>query len=124
PLPETIEERKALAVLYCALLTVECLDALGPSSEIVLDGTFLREPAYAAIVAALQPGRRVRYNLDTYGIASGAALLAGHEGRTNSASVELRAPGPLGPFADQLSIYAARWREAARAQQTRQGDPS
>ena len=122
PAPATPEERKALAVLHCTLLTVECLDALGPSSEIVLDGTFLREPIYAAMVAALQPERRVRYNLDAYGIASGAALLAGHETRTSPATVELRAPDALGAVAEPLTIYAARWRDAARAQQTRQGE--
>lgn len=122
PAPATPEERKALAVLHCTLLTVECLDALGPSSEIVLDGTFLREPVYAAMVAALQPERRVRYNLDAYGIASGAALLAGHETRTSPATVELRAPDALGAVAEPLTIYAARWRDAARAQQARQGE--
>jgi hypothetical protein len=56
------------------------------------------------VVAALQPGGRVRYNLDTYGIASGAALLAGHETRTNAASVELRASDALSAVAEPLTI--------------------
>ncbi|WEX08687.1 FGGY family carbohydrate kinase [Chelativorans sp. AA-79] len=113
--PETPEERKALAIVYCALLTVECLDALGDGPEVMLDGSFLRDPLYAALVAGFAPGRRICYNLDAYGVASGAALLAGHETRTQPAPVELSDPAHLGDIASMLAPYAARWRAAARA---------
>ncbi|MFC6488417.1 FGGY-family carbohydrate kinase [Nitratireductor sp. GCM10026969] len=115
PPPETPQERKALGVLYCALLTVECLDALGEGAQVVLDGSFLREPLYPALVAAFARKRRVRFNLDAYGVASGAALLASHETRTEPAPVELSEPEGLGAFASKLSSYASRWRGAARA---------
>ncbi len=64
PAAETAMERKGLALLYCALLTVECIEALSADRLIVLDGSFLRDPLYAGVVAALLPKRQVRFNLD------------------------------------------------------------
>lgn len=107
--PATAAERKALAVLYCALLTAECLDALGPGREVVLDGSFVREPLYPALVGAFAPGRRVRFSLDAYGVAAGAALLAGHGARTEPVPVDLSEPGALPPV---FTAYAQRWRAA------------
>lgn len=106
----TREERKALAVLYTALLTNECLDALGRSETVVLDGTFLNEPLYAALVAVLGRNRKIRLNLDTRGVAAGAALLAGHESRLSAAPIGLEAPRPLGSLAEELEAYARDWR--------------
>jgi hypothetical protein len=61
PPPATQEERTALAVLYAALLTVACADALGGGDALILDGSFLRDPALCApLVAALRPGRPSR----------------------------------------------------------------
>ncbi|ALA19925.1 MULTISPECIES: FGGY family carbohydrate kinase [unclassified Chelatococcus] len=109
--PATPAERKALAVLHCALLTAECLDALGPGRDVVLDGSFVREPLYPALVAAFAPDRRVRFSLDAYGVAAGAALLAGHGERSQPAPVDLSEAGPLPPV---FIAYAERWREAVR----------
>lgn len=106
-------ERKALAMLTCALLTAECLDALGGGGMVVLDGSFLRDPLYARLVAGLVPARPVRYNLDAYGVASGAALLAGHETRRGPVRAELSMPEGLGALSSLLPPYAARWRERA-----------
>ncbi|WP_366509769.1 hypothetical protein [Mesorhizobium sp.] len=55
PPAKTPAKRKALAVLYAALLMVECIDALNESGLVALDGTFLRDPLYATLVAALRP---------------------------------------------------------------------
>ncbi|MDX3924808.1 MAG: FGGY family carbohydrate kinase [Shinella sp.] len=112
--PETAEERKALALVYCALLTAECLDALGEAQTVVLDGSFLRDPLYPTLVAAFAPGRRVRFSLDAYGVASGAALLAGHEDRVGPAPVALSEAGGTGRDASLFADYATRWRARAR----------
>ena len=55
PPPTTPEERRALAVLYTALLTSVCLDALRSEKLVILDGSFVRDPLYAALVAAFRP---------------------------------------------------------------------
>ncbi|NRP22344.1 L-fuculokinase [Ensifer adhaerens] len=116
PKPETPLERKALALIYCALLTAECVEALGAGPLVVLDGSFLRDPLYARLVAALLPGRQIRFNLDTYGVASGAALLAGQRTRTRPAPLSLAEATDVPPLTTAISNYAAEWRASARRQ--------
>ncbi len=115
PPPETPIERKALALIYCALLTAECIEALGPGPLVVLDGSFLRDPLYARLVAALMPNRRVRFNLDAYGVASGAALLASQGQRQGPAPLSLADPGDVSHLSPAVAVYASQWRARARA---------
>lgn len=109
-------ERRALAVLYTALLSVECINALGGDNIVVLDGTSLRDPLYASVIAALRAGRETFYNLDSQGIAAGAALLTGHETRTRPARVSLETPQAFPGEVAALRDYARRWRELAGTQ--------
>jgi sugar (pentulose or hexulose) kinase len=114
PQPADDAERKALAVLYTALLTVECLDALRSGSCAILDGSFLRDPLYSAVVAALRPQGDTLSNLDAYGVASGAALLASHGTRLGRASIALERPPLFHHSLPELAAYARRWRAEAR----------
>ncbi len=116
PPPEGAEERLALAVLHVALLTAALIDRLDPERPVVLDGTFLREPLFAALVAALRGGRETWVSDEPYGIAAGAALLTGHAGRTAPAPVLLRRPAPA--KVPGLLPYARRWAELAPASST------
>jgi len=119
PQPADAAERKALAVLYTALLTVECLDALGSSGRVILDGSFLRDPLYAGLVAALRPKGDTVSNLDTYGVASGTALLASHGTRPARAAIALEKPPVFDHPSADLAAYARRWRVlAAQATQS------
>lgn len=111
--PATPDARRALALLYVALLTDVCLDRLGAEGTIVLDGSFTRDPLYAGLVQALRPGTRVLFNTDAYGAASGAALLADHERRTAPAPVALDPPATVD--LPGLAAYRDRWRRAAEA---------
>jgi hypothetical protein len=77
----------------------------------VLDGTFLRDPLYATLIAALRPSHETLYNLDTYGIAAGAAFLAGHDTRTAPASLSLSRPTAFAGDHNALTVYAERWRD-------------
>lgn len=117
--PENAGERKALAVLYTALLSLECINALGGDGTVALDGTSLRDPLYASIIAALRPRSDTSYNLDNYGVAAGAAMLAGHETRTAPAPLSLMRPTAYPGDVDALMAYARKWRDLAR-QQTNQ----
>lgn len=110
PLPEGAEERHALAVLYVALLTVECGNRLDPDRPWVLDGSFLRDPAFASLVAALRPGRSTRVNAEGHGIVAGAAALC-DPGRIMPAP-DLTEPKPM-PGLAELTDHAARWRALA-----------
>lgn len=109
PLADDREARFTLAVLYAALLTAEILDALPPARTVVLDGTFVRDPLYGALVRHLHPAADVRVNADSHGISAGAALLASHETRTAPAPLALDRPD-TGALPD-LARYRARWRE-------------
>ncbi|MET4690529.1 FGGY-family carbohydrate kinase [Sinorhizobium fredii] len=115
PSAETAMERKALALLYCALVTVECIDTLSGDRLIALDGSFLRDPLYAGLVASLLPDREVRVNLDAYGVAAGAALLAGQQTRRDPAPLTLGVPTDLKELGTELTRYAADWRRLVRA---------
>ena len=114
PMPQDDAERLALAVLYMALLTVACADALGPGRTVVLDGSYLRDPLYAALVAALRPGLATLYNRESNGVAAGAALLCGHATRREPVSLALDRPAAV-PLQGDFAVYASRWRERSLA---------
>ncbi|MBH0238097.1 FGGY family carbohydrate kinase [Methylobrevis albus] len=113
PPPETPEERRALATLYTALLADVCLSALQAEGQVVLDGSFVRDPLFASLVAALRPGKPMLYSLDADGVAAGAALLATHTARTAPVEIPLETPAPLDLPA--LAAYRARWLALAEA---------
>ena len=77
----------------------------------VLDGSFVRDPLFGALVAALNRGRRVLVNLEQYGTATGCALLAFHERRTVAAPLSLQPPPPL--ELPGLLAYRDAWLERA-----------
>ncbi len=111
PPPVTPAARRALALLYVALLTDVCLDRLGARGTVVLDGSFARDPLYAGLVQAFRPGTNVLFNTDAYGAASGAALLADHERRTAPAPITLDPPAAVD--IPGLAAYRDRWRREA-----------
>ncbi|MCB1495624.1 MAG: carbohydrate kinase [Bauldia sp.] len=113
PEPETPEARHALALLYVSLLTDICLDRLGADGTIVLDGSFAKDPLYPALVSALKPGRKVLFNTDAYGTASGTALLADHPRRTGLAPVTVETARDI--TIAGLAAYRQTWRERAEA---------
>ncbi len=101
--------RFTLAVTYAALLTAEILDALPPARTVILDGSFVRDPLYGALVQAFRPAATVLVNPSTDGVATGAALLASHE--TRRAPVPLALERPATGGLPELLSYRARWRE-------------
>ena len=111
PEPPSLAHRRGLATLYVALLTVACLDAMGEHPLTLLDGSFVSDPLYPALVSALTPGRRTLSNTHPYGTAAGAALLAGHDARSRPVEVDLRAPEAI--HLPGLARYAQSWRSAA-----------
>ena len=109
PVPRTAAERHALAVLHVALLAVACGEMLAPERPWVLDGSFLRDPAFAGLVAGLRPGRETLVNPDSHGIASGAALLCRHGDGVVPLNLQPAEPLEL----PGLMAYARRWRDLA-----------
>jgi sugar (pentulose or hexulose) kinase len=95
--PETPAERQALAVLYAAFCANRCLDLLGSSKAIVIDGGFATNLPFARALASLRPSQRVSVSRSRDGTALGAALLWRRFSRTLPvSSVVLDAVDPLG----------------------------
>ena len=97
PVPETPAEWQGLAVLYAAFSANRCLDTLGSSRRIVIDGGFAANLSFARCLAALRPSQVVSVSQSRDGTALGAALLWRRFARTHPvSSVVLEAVTPLG----------------------------
>jgi sugar (pentulose or hexulose) kinase len=97
PPPETPAEWQGLAVLYAAFSANRCLDALGSSKRILIDGGFAANLSFARCLAALRPSQSVSVSQSRDGTALGAALLWRRFSRTLPvSSVVLEAVTPLG----------------------------
>jgi hypothetical protein len=103
--------RRALAILHVALLTDLCLDRLGGTDLAVLNGSFVTDPLYPSLVAALRPAQRVLTSAEPYGTGAGAAMLAGHAARRSPETVALDPPAPLRHAG--LARHRDRWRDLA-----------
>ena len=73
--PRTPTARTALATVYSALMAAHMLNLLEAPGDLIVEGGFNRSPAFAAVLAALMPGRNVLV-APAAGAAEGAALLA------------------------------------------------
>lgn len=118
PSPQDAAERRALALIYIAQLSVECLHALKVDGTAVLDGTYLRDPLFAGLVAAFRGGGETLLNLDAYGVATGAALLASHGTTRAMDSLHLRTVEAVGAPGNLMTSYHQRWRALARQRQS------
>jgi len=97
PAPETAAEWQGLAVLYAAFSANRCLDTLGSSKRIIIDGGFAANLPFARALAALRPSQDVFVSQSRDGTALGAALLwRRFARRLPVSSVVLEAVTPLG----------------------------
>jgi sugar (pentulose or hexulose) kinase len=97
PAPETPAEWQGLAVLYAAFSANRCLDTLGSSKRIIIDGGFAANLPFARALAALRPSQDVSVSQSRDGTALGAALLwRRFARRLPVSSVVLEAVPPLG----------------------------
>lgn len=100
PPPKTAAEWQGLAVLYVAFSANRCLDALGSSRRIIIDGGFAGNLPFARCLAALRPSQEIFVSQSRDGTALGAALLWRRFSRNHPVtSVVLEAIGPPGETA-------------------------
>lgn len=91
PLPQNSEERGANAALYAAYVADLCLDVLGSTTPIVIDGGFATNATFALILAGLRTSQEVYVSRSKDGTALGAGLLWRRFDRTRPVtSVELK----------------------------------
>jgi sugar (pentulose or hexulose) kinase len=75
PPPSNPAERGALAALYAAFVADLCLDVLGSTTPIVIDGGFATNPVFGRILASLRPSQPLLMSQSKDGTALGAGLL-------------------------------------------------
>ncbi len=112
--PQDTAERRALALIYIAQLSVECLDALDVDGAVVLDGSYLKDPLFAGLVASFRGRGETLFNLDAYGVATGAALLASHGTTRAMDGLHLRTADTMVAPDNLMKSYHQRWRALAR----------
>ena len=111
PAPETPAEWQGLAVLYAAFSATRCLDTLGSSKRIIIDGGFAANLPFARAVAALRRSQQVSVSQSRDGTALGAALLwRRFARRLPVSSVVLEAVAPLGEAGFDRPGLAAAYR--------------
>ena len=105
PAPNTAAQRYALATLYCVLMSDYCLDALGGTGMVVIEGSFTDNPHFAPLLAALRGSQPVALTDDTSGTTCGGWMLS-HWGDRPAAHGRIAAPLAL----TGLRAYRERWR--------------
>jgi sugar (pentulose or hexulose) kinase len=103
--PQSGPGRAALATLYVALMTKLMLDKLEAPGDFIVEGGFAKTPAFAGVLAALAPGRRVVLAATT-GAAEGAARLARWGQPQPKAETREVSPWAVPGLGD----YATKWR--------------
>ena len=76
PPPRNQAQRAALASLYCALVTDECLSLIDARGDLIIEGAFTQNTPFCRLLAALRPQQRAVVSDDTTGTVAGASLLA------------------------------------------------
>ena len=104
PPPEGPAERAALASLYVALVMNVDLNLLASAGDVIIDGSFADNQAFAGLLAALRPGQSIAMSRAKDGTALGAALLWGWP-RTISLDLEPTVAADI----DGLHDYADAW---------------
>ncbi len=111
PPAESDAERAALATLYVALMADYCLDALGASGRVVVEGAFTANPWFGPLLAGLAQGRSVSVSDDSSGTTCGAWLLqAWGQGDAGAAAEPVQPWNPT-----SWRAYRDAWRARAVA---------
>lgn len=113
-LPEGPGMKAALAALFLALMTDQCLDMIGAAGDTIIEGSFAGNRAYGALLAALRPGR-VLASADATGTSQGAAMLARWEGPHPVPPADLVQPGPWPGLGAYRDAWLARLRQDGSA---------
>lgn len=116
PAPDTAARKAALAALYCALITDECLDLIGARGPIVVDGPFADNKAFLAVLSGLRADDPVAASECTAGATRGAARLA-YGDQWSAGTGE---PTPASSWCPQaVREYRDHWRVRVHAETAR-----
>ncbi len=109
--PSGQAQTAALAALYCALMTCECLALTGPVHRLYVDGPFARNALYLGLLATLLPDIRVQASHAAHGTGVGAALLAHWPAECGQLPDYALAVQDIAALDLDLEPYRRAWRE-------------
>jgi sugar (pentulose or hexulose) kinase len=112
PAPQGSAQHASLASLYCALMVSECLDAIGSTHDIIVDGPFSENMIFLQLLAQLRKGQKVMASDLRDGTTAGAACLAlMPDGKLPH--VPLLLTTVTASALAELANYQAKWRKLA-----------
>jgi L-fuculokinase len=106
--PAMPRQRAALAAMYCALMTDYCLDMLDARGDIIVEGQFAANEAFASALAGLRAPQPVLRSFDETGTLRGGAILS-LLARGKHPEPAALSRFPSGPRAE-LETARRRWR--------------
>ena len=109
-LPQSDEERYALATLYCVLMTDYCLDALKSAGPIVVEGSFTDNPFFSALLGILRPQQAVSFSEDSSGTTCGGWMLQHWPSTLDVVDGTVTKSTPLSTELTGLADYRDCWR--------------
>lgn len=110
--PDDDAERRALASLYCALMTDWVLDSLRATGDLIVEGRFVDDPIFLEALNHFRGDQKLRISDDATGSVGGAARLLRWPGQPSALPSAHDARGP----ANDYLRYRERWRDAIRDQ--------
>jgi sugar (pentulose or hexulose) kinase len=100
----------ALATLYCAMMVDHCLDLLQVKGEVIIVGSYLKNPLLCSLICQLRGDQPVFLSSDEAGTIRGVAQL------TNwSTPVSLSSQRCVSSEITGLEDYRSSWQEQIRA---------
>ncbi len=96
----------AMASLYCALMTDVCLDNLGASGDLILEGRYVSDPIFVEALSQFRPEQPLRVSADATGTIQGAARLLVWPEEPPVVLPAYLAKTPAAPYLE----YRDRWR--------------
>lgn len=97
----------ALATIYCALMISCCLNKLNTQGDVIMDGSFLKNPILCRLVAQLCGKKNLYISNDEAGTVKGAAQLTQW---SQSPTLELEKCEPYN--VEGLDLYLSSWLKA------------
>jgi sugar (pentulose or hexulose) kinase len=99
--------RRAAACLYAALVTETSLSLIGTTRSLLVEGRFAQADVFVRALASLRPDRKVYTAPTQNDVSFGALRLINPDLRPS------RGLNPVPPLDQDITGYAARWRELA-----------
>lgn len=110
--PSDPAERRALASLYCALMTDLCLEYLGACGDVIVEGRYVDDPLFLEALCHFRSGHSLLVSSDATGTLGGALRLIKWPEYLPADSAPYQMQNDSAAYCD----YRSRWRDQLPSQ--------